>query len=255
MKNQILVYFLIIVSICKIAKCNEDIKRTIGHGQYADVGQFPWYAVLLNDYLCGGLLISEDYILTAAHCLIDQNKTFVELGMIRITNRPGNTIEVQDYIIHPNYTTVPRNDIAIIKLPQSIQFNSVIQPIRLATKTIKNSMSAVATVAGYGATEDFSHSYLLKYTQVKILSDDECEATEVTYNSETNLCALGYENEFSGTCEGDSGSPLVVDYEGESVAVGIVSYRVQPCFSGSPNFHTRISSYISWIEDVTGLSF
>lgn len=118
-------------------------------------------------------------------------------------------------------------DVALIQVKTQIKFTSFVNYVRLPTLTqaVTKFVDFIATVSGYGImnTKTNTLSDYLQFTTLKIISNDECALTYGTVDPLV-LCAVGYPNQKSSSCPGDSGSPLVVYENGTPTLVGIVSY-------------------------------
>ncbi|KAH8320243.1 hypothetical protein KR067_010731 [Drosophila pandora] len=212
----------------------------------------PW------KYFCGGTLISKRIILTAAHCLDKPNLHAIRIffGALYSTDtfEPGKKrliVKRKDIVIHEDwYDNIFYNDIALIKLPIDVNFNEYIQPAKLPSPTATYNGS-LATASGWGNNE-FILSTQLKYFDVSIISNDECSVRlpqPYKIYPSSYIC-IGPSN--NSPCRGDSGGPLIVKNDQDSVLVGITSYGVADCALGKPTVYTRVSSYLDWIRKNAG---
>ncbi|XP_068898483.1 transmembrane protease serine 9-like [Tenebrio molitor] len=255
-----LVIFFWVSSACSmipVEKIPTRESRIIG-GSNARAGQFPWQAFIILDnptgrYFCGGALITNEWVLTAAHCVYGVTLFTIHLGSTTILTGDENRIilSTATYTVHPQYNqNTLENDVGLIKLHMPITFTDYIQPIAIAStgQTVEGS---VVTAAGWGQTSDSAAGINnnLQYVELSIISNAECQ---ITYGSQIKagmVCAVGNFNE--GICIGDTGSALVLP-GGEPVHVGIASFMSQSgCESTDPTGYTRTDIYHSWISNVT----
>ncbi|XP_058462610.1 collagenase-like isoform X2 [Malaya genurostris] len=236
----------------------------IVNGHTAEQGQFPWQVSIRATIgrsitVCGGSLISAQWILTAAHCAKDYTGFQIGFGSVQL-NVPRLTMTTVTKIVHPDFDAIRLyNDVAVIKLPSPVSFSNDIAPIRLppvsyATKTFQNLMGVVS---GYGRTSDASQSIsnVLRYENMRIISNADCATiygTSVIRNS--TMCAIGWERTNQNVCQGDSGGPLVVKENESYVQIGIVSFvSNRGCSTGDPSGYIRTASYVHWIAQQTGV--
>lgn len=218
---------------------------TVGLSIFTQLGTMNW---------CGGSLIAENYVLTAAHCLKKAYYVIVYIGCHEITDKNCVKIKTEKihYILHEKFqSTTLQNDIALIKLPGAILMNENIQLIKLpeTSSTERISAGESVTAIGWGYYHD-GHSELsdyLRYVNVKIMDISECRKIYLGIPRKTNICIDGSEGK--STCNGDSGGPLVyTDKNYEKILVGLSSYGAKAgCEIGWPAVFTRITSYLDWI--------
>ncbi|XP_058128380.1 chymotrypsin-1-like [Anopheles ziemanni] len=218
--------------------------RIVG-GQDAAPNQFPYQASLRRasmDHFCGGTIINNCYILSAAHCDPEATNTkFVVVGSIFLDNG-GATHDVVRVINHPDYVVDTfENDINLVKVSPYIIYNAAVQPMPIAAHYAE---SGEAVLSGWGSTEtDGPSPNHLQFLPTPIISNEEC--TENTSGNfpvlESNICTLNPEGE--GACSGDSGGPLV--YNGG--LHGVVSWGPRPCGDPRPNVYARVAYFVSWI--------
>ncbi|WP_172971818.1 serine protease [Vibrio aquimaris] len=200
--------------------------RIIG-GADADPNNWPFITyVKVGTESCGGSLIGDKYVLTAAHCVAEISVSDVNVYIgpnDRYDREPTKYEPARSYYIHSGYN-VPKfaNDIAIIELE-----NTVTTPqITLATETEVNTLTTDSnlTVAGWGLTqEDGSSSNTLKEVTIPYVDKGTCQNIGGDYSNvgPYSLCA-GKKNKDS--CQGDSGGPLVIGEPGSYKQVGVVSW-------------------------------
>ncbi|XP_014277408.1 venom protease [Halyomorpha halys] len=245
--------------------------RIVG-GQPAELGAWPWIALLgyrtkrlAGPYWqCGGTLISERYVLTAAHCIkVPSSQTLyvVRLGESELDNENDGAspvdILVDSAFAHPGYSlTTKLDDIGLVKLQQSAQFNRYIQPICLPNPADMRSESFVRYypfVAGWGATSEGrgAASKKLLQIQVPVTDNESCDKVYTPKGARIlskQLCA-GYPNGGKDACQGDSGGPLMLPKGNVYYLIGVVSFGYGCAQAGFPGVYTRVTSYLDWIAD------
>jgi secreted trypsin-like serine protease len=239
----------------------KDIDSRIFNGTRAGVGQFPWQAALYvhaePPLFCSGSIISEEWILTAAQCLVGAESATVLAGFMDLSNQ-GQVIaqvaESSEVILHQDYDPDAfDNDIALIKLQTPLTFNVDVVPIALAEDFLENGIDV--RVSGWGASSDAdsSLSRFLSYVDLVAIRNSDCIAIYGNVIVDSMVCAQARAM-LKGACLGDGGSPLVVNADISPVLVGLVNF-ISPngCESGYPTGFTRIASYRNWIRDNSGV--
>ncbi|XP_050687023.1 transmembrane protease serine 11D-like [Eriocheir sinensis] len=219
------------------------------NGEDAEAAEYP-YQVSIDKY-CGGSLIKERWVLTAAHCVtggLVPSKIY--LGMLNIVTEDATVIlSPKNIIAHENFN--PRtyeNDVAVIELEEAVTFTDKVSPVCIAQDgDIPFGGKAVAT--GWGDLMFGAGNYpaILQEVSLDVISDSECAPFG---DPALFICAL---TPTKDTCQGDSGGPLVAKVCGDRWAVvGIVSYGVGCATPGFPGVYTRVPAYAQWIADKTG---
>jgi len=175
-------------------------------------------------HFCGGSLVREDWVITAAHCVQGSSPSSVDvkIGLHNVNNTTGaQTRDVDQIIIHPNYSgNSLNNDYALLHLSQPI---TDFEPIQLCTDTNHDEEPVMSTTMGWGATSSGggSSNTLL---EVDVPIDDGCGSYSNSDITNNMVCA-GDGNGGEDSCQGDSGGPLIMTNDaGEYELIGIVSW-------------------------------
>ncbi|XP_070139954.1 mast cell protease 1A-like [Drosophila kikkawai] len=226
--------------------------RIIG-GVTADMYGHPWMAFIRSNVDCGGSLISDRFVLSAAHCMTG-HPTTVYLGQFDMSRGTANAIQVPVdlQIPYPQYTNTKKdikNDIGLFRLARTVQYTNFIRPICLPTNYNPLAQTSQLTATGWGKTEHGVASSVLKTTTLTQHNRGTCSSTFKTNVDMSQICA-GASN--SATCSGDSGGPITAAYaiagRNRVIQLGIVSYGEQFC--RTVGVYTNVMHYISWITNV-----
>jgi len=262
-----------------------DTEMIVG-GEPVPDGKYPWQVRLYSSDddavgFCGGSIIDEKWILTAAHCLLDTDAVVVGYGS---NDRTKTTkIESEKIIVHPGYIAGEKADVALVKLKKPIPDAKAIAYADAAQDQALLPDGANVVVTGWGAIWDFQAfqnavdvmAGRRTVSERKLLSDEELQAPlklhevdiqvidptecKAVYKSlqvpafsigDTEICATGLAGG-KDSCFGDSGGPLVVaaDNARGYAQVGIVSWGPQCGNPLYPGVYTRVSSFSKWIKD------
>ncbi|XP_034736950.1 granzyme-like protein 2 [Etheostoma cragini] len=222
------------------------------HGKKAPEHSMLYMVSVQNSdkhHVCGGFLISENFVLTAAHC--DDPNPSVVIGTHNLKKADDSKRYSVTKFKHPSYDNVGNgNDIMLFKLSSNVGLNNRVQTIPLPTQEGNTKENEECSVAGWGYTEpgetERRMADELRVVNVSIIKPSVCQ--EAWNGLPANvICAGGYHTN-KGFCQGDSGGPLVC----KGVAVGIVSFNhMANCnYPHYPNVYTDISKYLSWIKEI-----
>ncbi|XP_004524581.1 serine protease 1-like [Ceratitis capitata] len=238
---------------------NEEIDGRITNGQDAAAKQFPYQVGLsllssAGTTWCGGSLIGQNWVLTAAHCTEGITSVTVQLGStVRTKPTVKFTVSQSDIIIHPKWSRLlARNDISLIRIP-TVTFDDSIQPVALpeiaSTYSTYDGESVIAS--GWGRTSDTNKavSSKLQYAFMTVISNAQCKKSFASITA-SNICIATTGG--VSTCNGDSGGPLVLATT--KVQIGLTSFGSKDgCALGIPAAFTRLTSYLDWIKEQTGI--
>ena len=234
--------------------------QIVGGGNAA-VGELPWQVVVYpGPYLCGGTLIDANWVLTAAHCLVDDNGVPMSPGTVQVVAgeyrlaSSDNTEQergVAQVYVHPGYNAnTSDNDIGLLHLSAPVTLGPSVATIARVESPANDSLASPgveALVSGWGAlAEAGAVADILQKVRVPIVSNATCNSAYGGGITDNMVCA-GLAAGGKDSCQGDSGGPLVVpDGAGWRLA-GVVSFGTGCAQPGYYGVYTRVSRYAGWI--------
>lgn len=241
-------------------------KTKVFGGKDVNNGWYPWQVMINTSvngkpYLCGGTLIASRWVLTAAHCVVKNNKK-VAPGNIQVafgdTNRSKlrqSLQSVAEVFVHEAYdgsNSAPADDIAVLKLSRAVSVSSV----RLAAdarwaKQINHRLK----VMGWGLTENDKQARAVEDLQIvdlAVVDEAYCRNNFGGFFSHGQLC-VGDLQGVKDSCNGDSGGPLFRGIGSDAVQYGLVSFGDAQCASkDKPAVYTDVANYLGWIKQQMG---
>lgn len=222
--------------------------RIVG-GSDTDIERHPWQAAMFDSdfYYCGGVIINERRVITAAHCLEDDPpESFITFRVgTTLRGEGGQEYGIVSYELHPQYDEYMLSfDIAMAQLDGTLSFGASIQPAALVEVNFEPGDGTDATVTGWGYTDEGTLPHVLQEVTIPIVLRSRCaEIWDPWDVDETMICAGISEKD---SCGGDSGGPLMQDGK----LIGLVSWGPEACGDGFPGVYTKIShpGIISWIQ-------
>ncbi|XP_041565576.1 spaetzle-processing enzyme-like isoform X2 [Drosophila elegans] len=250
------------------------------NGKDTEPNAFPWMTLLMYQnstnlvHLCGGSLINNRYVLTAAHCVdkndlpfnfvlrsvrLGEHNTSTNLDCIILPNGkkkcapPHLEVDVEKIFVHPKYRGWRTgNDIALLRLEVPVRYTLQIQPICVPPDFFVLT-NLDLTIAGWGHTnnEEGSKSEVLMHNTIRTSNIEKCKTRETKFNYRSQICAGGQNGR--DTCQGDSGGPLMAPngrgYQENIYVVGIVSYGRKICgMDNVPSIYTKTATFFGWIK-------
>ncbi|XP_063055710.1 trypsin-2-like [Engraulis encrasicolus] len=202
------------------------------------------HQVSLNSgyHFCGGSLINENWVVSAAHCY--KSRVEVRMGEHNIRKTEGNEqfITSARVIRHPNYSSYNiNNDIMMIKLSKPATLNQYVQPVALPSSCA--SAGTMCLVSGWGNTMSSVSGDKLQCLQIPILSERDCDNSYPGMITDAMFCA-GYLEGGKDSCQGDSGGPVVCNGELQ----GVVSWGYGCAEAGHPGVYAKVCLFNDWIE-------
>nr|XP_006134405.1 mast cell protease 1A-like [Pelodiscus sinensis] len=220
-------------------------------GREAEPHSRPYMAYLKRKFegentFCGGFLVAENFVLTAAHCQADNTLVLLGAHNIRQSEKSQQLIPVQSSYPHEDYDEESlNNDIMLLQLSRNVTQDENVAPIGLPDAAEDVEPGTRCSVAGWGSlsTDGKLLPIALREVNVVVIPDDACPTDPYGpyhyYNHRTMMC-VGNPAEFYDSAKGDSGGPLVCG----GTAQGIVSWGNEK----APGVYTKISAFLPWIN-------
>uniref|UniRef100_A0A671Q1D3 trypsin n=1 Tax=Sinocyclocheilus anshuiensis TaxID=1608454 RepID=A0A671Q1D3_9TELE len=235
----------IVFALLAVAVACSAGKKIIG-GYDCPPNSQPWQVYLTSNGQpwCGGSLINERWVVSAAHCKMPiyylASHLTVHLGEHNVYVEEGTEqrIGAEKVIPHPKYNDYTSdNDFMLIQLKEPAIFNEYVKPIPLATRC--SSAGEQCLVSGWGRTEEDGNPSVLQCLKLPVLSKEQCVHAYGSQKTENMFCA-GFMKGGKDSCQGDSGGPVVCNGE----LRGVVSWGKGCAEQGYPGVYVEVCFYI-----------
>ncbi|XP_062859514.1 serine protease 33 [Trichomycterus rosablanca] len=244
--------------------------RIVG-GYDASDGHWPWQVDIQDSlgHICGGTLISDSWVLSAAHCFPKPDVTSdytIYAGRQRINgwNQNESSHKISQVLVPLGYTD-PQfgKDIALVRLLTPVVWSDYIQPVCLPSSDVQFPSGTQCVITGWGNIRDgvsLQGVGTLQQVEVPIIDQSSCQQMfqvqpreDVTIINDM-ICA-GFQEGGKDSCQGDSGGPLVCQMSGGVwVQAGIVSFGLGCAQPNRPGVYSRVSAFSDFIQgDINGL--
>ncbi|XP_069507947.1 serine protease 27-like [Ambystoma mexicanum] len=244
------------------------VSDRIVNGQDAVEGAWPWQVSLQvdNKHICGGSVITENWIVSAAHCYyglnISQSRYTACVGEYQLTYGNPNAVcsTIQTLILHPSYTaTGDPGDIMLMELSTPLNFTNYIMPICLPSPFVQVPSGTQCWTSGWGhinSSVPLSDPKTLQQVMVPIIDRSTCDAmyhigSTVPASTQiilSDMICAGYQAGGKDSCQGDSGGPLVCKAGDSWFLAGVVSWGDGCAQAYRPGVYTLVTAYNSWIK-------
>ncbi|XP_076630694.1 trypsin-2 isoform X1 [Colletes latitarsis] len=229
----------------------------IVNGTKAVLRQFPYQVSLRRSYnsrhFCGGSLIDEYYVLTAAHCMYMNGGRIlpwtitVVAGELQLSKETatGQSRGVDEIFVHSEFDeTTLQNDIALLVLKVPFKLTQEVMPVQLATNEVEPGTICQVSGWGYPAFDIPIVTNDLMYVDLPIISRNKCKELLVNVtNMPPGMFCAGYIEGLRDACLGDSGGGMICN----GVLSGVVSGGEECALPGFPGVYSDVFFYESWI--------
>jgi trypsin len=227
-------------------------RRIVG-GEPTDIKEHPWQVALtIGDNLCGGSIIAQRWVLTAAHCVRPPPKLSEVKVKANATDYTRGSVwtEIEKIVTHEDYDpSTNEHDLALVKLKEP----TAGRVIPLASASLSVPAGQPLEVTGWGVTAEggTSASPTLQKASVPLVDNAICnDATAYNGTVKPGMLCAGYREGGIDSCQGDSGGPLVWSTSDGPVLVGVVSFGDGCARKLKYGIYTRVSAYRDWIDRI-----
>ncbi|XP_075393104.1 kallikrein-14 [Tenrec ecaudatus] len=246
-----MLFLLTVLQILAVAmvQSQEDDNKIIG-GYSCIPNSQPWQVALLagpwRSFLCGGALLSDQWVITAAHCARPILRVALGKNNLKRWEATQQVLRVTRQVPHPRYNSqTNNNDLMLLKLEKPAQLGRATKPIQMAQDCASSGTSC--RVSGWGTTSSPIARYpdSLQCVNIEIIPYQACREAYSLAITPGMVCA-GVPQGGKDSCQGDSGGPLVCNGKLQ----GLVSWGMERCaLPGYPGVYTNLCRYQNWIQD------
>ncbi|XP_069823942.1 chymotrypsinogen 2-like [Dendropsophus ebraccatus] len=225
------------------------------NGEDAVSGSWPWQVSLQTStgaHYCGGSLISDLWVLTAAHCDVRTSERVV-LGEYDFSSsaEPIQTKSIARVVNHPDYNPYTiTNDIALVKLSSPATITARVSPVCIAASADVFSAGERCVTTGWGYINGVAQTRPSKLQQVALplLTNTDCQKHFGSKDPAIQSSMICAGASGASSCKGDSGGPLVCQRNGAWTVAGVVSWGNPVCPTSSPTVFARVTALRSWLD-------
>ncbi|NWI12429.1 C1S protein, partial [Crypturellus soui] len=253
------------VPVCGVPSNRIQETSKIFGGTLAAKGNFPWQVYFAHPR-GGGVLISERWVMTAAHVLEEYDKPDMYAGVINVAGeslrREGTRLIPEISFIHPGWKNQPAetrtdfdNDIALLKLREPVKMGPNISPLCLPGKSPEYELQegTLGYIAGWGQKEKGRLPLWLWKAQIPVVTMDQCRSVKPEGSADSSayqftdnmICAGGGKD----SCRGDSGGAYAIPDpldESRYYVAGLISWGPR---CGTFGLYTKVVRYLDWITE------
>lgn len=247
-----------------VRRPQDSIQTRIVGGYGAESGAWPWQIAVLDgkkELICGGTMISSEFVLTAAHCV--KNKMHIVAGEFNLVEKEGHEQErrVSKSFKHPQYNkNNVDNDIALLKLESPLELTPRVSPACLPEQSEELKPKLNATILGWGAVSyhrqpdgkpQVERDDMLYEAVVPVVDFKDCKNSYGDYlKGHHHVICAGYKEGGIDSCAGDSGGPLLVARNNKWYVYGVTSFGDECGKEGKYGIYSKTSAYVDWIKKI-----
>lgn len=244
----------------------EDFGPRMVEGVPAQAGARPWQVALVGTaydnvrgQFCGGTLIAQKWVATAAHCVDGGMQPFqlaVLPGILSLKDPGAKRVAVKRIVVHPQWNPSTTDfDIALLELDSAVPTSPKAKAVPIASTQADPAVGAKLTVSGWGATKEGGPgSVILLTADIPVVSRETCnKAASYDGGITGNMICAGREQGGIDSCQGDSGGPAITGAGANPVLAGVVSWGTGCARREKYGVYTHVGRLSGWIKSTAGL--